>query len=118
MEAVIGAVLETVEADFCRRALVEMCPSSWGWSQVLASHLMHILIRRSSLLSMSHALAWQTTLAIGRLVKSDRSQNVGGSLFESPSEVKKPSPYFTMPLASRFFFLKQFGDVDSAPCSL
>src|SRR4030095_7528655 len=67
---------------------------------------MHILLRKSSLLSTSHALAWQTTSRSAGFVKSDRSQKVGGS-FSKPIDIKKPSPYFTMPLASRFFFLSR-----------
>ena len=37
---------------------------------------MHILMRRSSTLSTSQALAWQTTSRSRGLVNSDRSQNV------------------------------------------
>src|SRR5208282_3646001 len=65
---------------------------------------MHIFTRRSSKESISQALAWQTTSRSAGLVKSDRSQKVCGS-GAKPIEVKKPSPYFTIPFASRFFFL-------------
>src|SRR5678815_66877 len=67
---------------------------------------MHILIRRSSLLSTSHALAWQTTSRSAGFVNKERSQKVGGS-FSNPIDMKKPSPYFTIPLASRFFFFSR-----------
>ena len=52
---------------------------------------MHILMRRSSSLSMSHALAWQTTSRSRGFTNSERSQNVFGS-GSNPSEVKKRSP--------------------------
>ncbi len=63
---------------------------------------MHILMRRSSTLSTSHALAWQTTSRSRGRTNSERFQKVSGS-GAKPSEVKKPSPYFTMPMASVFF---------------
>src|SRR5260370_16633948 len=57
---------------------------------------MHILTRKSSFESTSHALAWQTTSRSAGFVKSDLSQNVFGS-GANPSDVKKLSPYFTIP---------------------
>ena len=51
---------------------------------------------------MSQALAWQTTSRSRGFTNSERSQNVFGS-GAKPSEVKKPSPYFTMPMGSTFF---------------
>ena len=63
---------------------------------------MHIFSRRSSKLSMSHALAWQTTSRSFGFTNSERSQNVFGS-GAKPSDSKKPWPYFTMPMASTFF---------------
>ena len=60
---------------------------------------MHILMRRSSTWSMSQALAWQTTSRSCGFVNSERSQNVSGS-GAKPSEVKKPSPLFTIFFAS------------------
>src|ERR1700674_2815177 len=77
---------------------------------------MHIFTRRSSLLSISHALAWQTTSRSAGLVNSDRSQKVGGS-GAKPIEVKKPSPYFTMPFGSRFFFLSSSVTLTPPPLS-
>ena len=63
---------------------------------------MHIFRRTSLKLSMSHALAWQTTSRSRGFTNSERSQNVLGS-GAKPIEVKKPSPYFTMPMGSTFF---------------
>src|SRR5208283_5827250 len=60
---------------------------------------MHILTRKSSLESTSHALAWHTTSRSAGLVKSERSQKVCGS-GGKPSDRKKFSPYFTMPRGS------------------
>src|ERR1700674_629048 len=62
---------------------------------------MHILTRKSSFESTSHALAWQTTSRSAGFVKSDLSQNVFGS-GANPSDVKKFSPYFTIPRGSVF----------------
>jgi hypothetical protein len=63
---------------------------------------MHILMRRSSTVSMSHALAWQTTSRSLGLTNSDRSQNVFGS-GARPSEVKKRSAIRTISMGSTFF---------------
>ena len=54
-------------------------PSSW-WITTKSSPVisMHILMRRSWSWSTSQALAWQTTSRSCGLVKSERSQNVGG----------------------------------------
>ena len=48
---------------------------------------------------MSQALAWQTTSRSFGLVNIERSQKVLGS-GSNPSEVKKPSPYLTIWIAS------------------
>jgi len=48
-------------------------------NEVLVADLDAHLMRRSSLKSGSQALAWQTTSRSLGLVKSDRSQKVGGS---------------------------------------
>ena len=52
---------------------------------------------------MSQALAWHTTSRSAGLRNSERSQKVCGSGL-NPSEVKKPSPYFTICFQSVFFF--------------
>ena len=52
---------------------------------------MHILTRRSCCVSMSQALAWQTTSRSAGFLNSDRSQKVGGS-GAKPSDLKKDSP--------------------------
>jgi hypothetical protein len=77
---------------------------------------MHILIRRSSTLSTSHALAWQTTSRSRGLVNIDRSQNVGGS-GSRPSEVKNASPVFTIFTASHFL-RTMAADTSSDGCPL
>ncbi len=56
---------------------------------------MHILMRRSFSWSTSQALAWHTTSRSRGFTKSERFQNVSGS-GAKPSDVKKPSPYFTI----------------------
>ena len=63
--------------------------------------LMHILMRRSSFMVTSQALAWQTTSRSRGLVNIERSQKVFGS-GSSPSEVKNASPVFTIFTASHF----------------
>ena len=64
-----------------------MCPSSW-WIVIRSSSfgLMHILMRTSSLSSMSQALAWHTTSRSRGCVSIERSQKVCGSAGK-PSEV-------------------------------
>src|SRR3546814_14685639 len=64
--------------------------------------LVHILIRRSSLLSRSQAEAWHTTSRSRGRVICERCQNVSGS-GANPSEEKKPSPVFTIFSGSYLF---------------
>src|SRR5271156_952700 len=68
---------------------------------------MHILTRKSSLLSTSQALEWHTTSRSAGLLNSERSQNVAGS-GANPREMKNPSPYGAIPLASLFRSCKVF----------
>jgi hypothetical protein len=53
-------------------------------------------------LSIDHALAWHTTSRSAGWTKSERSQNVCGSV-RKPSDVKKRSPIRTISRASTFF---------------
>ena len=73
-----------------------MCPSSW-WTVTRSSSsiLMHIFRRTSSTVSMSQALAWQTTSRSRGFWKSDRTQKERGRLGK-PIEVKKPTPSWTI----------------------
>src|SRR3546814_5001501 len=58
-------------------------------------NLVHILIRRSSLLSRSQAEAWHTTSRSRGRVTCERVQKLSGK-GAKPSEEKKPSPAFTI----------------------
>ena len=60
---------------------------------------MHILSRTSSRLSMSQAEAWQTTSRSAGFTNIERFQKVSGS-GAKPSEVKNPSPAFTIFIGS------------------
>ena len=94
-EALVGALVEIVtELVMDRREVLGGLTS------------MHILMRRSSTLSMSQALAWQTTSRSRGLTNSDRSQNVFGS-GSKPSDVKNRSAMRTISSASTFLALSR-----------
>jgi hypothetical protein len=77
-----------------------LCPSSW-WIVEKSSAVwsMHILMRRSFMLSTFHALGWQTTSRSRGFTNSDRSQNVFGS-GAKPSDEKNRSPILTISTGS------------------
>jgi len=75
---------------------------------------MHILMRRSSFNSTSHALAWHTASFPSGFWNIDRSQNVDGS-GSNPMLVKKPSAVCTMRFQSYPFATS--AAVTSSPAS-
>ena len=90
VEAVVRAVLEKKRLVFVRE-LVIVVPQLVMLTKSSPVTSVHILIRTSSLLSISHALAWQTTSRSRGFTTSERVQNVFGS-WGRPSDVKKRSP--------------------------
>ena len=104
MKAVIGAVLEQKRLVLVGALVKIVAEFVMHGDEIHVAHLDAHLDPQIVLVVDVPGAGVADHIAIRGLVNNDRSQKVCGN-GAKPSEVKKPSPYFTMPLASRFFAL-------------